>query len=131
MTTSKKWAAAIALLAFLAVAGYGMYQWLRFDVIDGVAILSSTILLMYLLNWLNWGDHNGASSEDKQKHQIETKSVKVSYYILMIAATIILFVSEGVTDIDALDNYPLILVVGLTFITLPLTEFIYLRKNKK
>ena len=58
------------------------------------------------------------------------KSAKVSYFVLMVLAAIILFVSEGVTKISDIDNYPLLIVVGLTFVTLPITEFFYIKKLK-
>lgn len=123
-----KWVAFIVLVVFLMIAGYGIYQWVRFRYIDGAAILFSFIIFSYLINWINWGDHNGRSSEDEKKRQVEMKSAKVSYFVLMVLSAIILFVSEGVSEIAKMDNYPLLVVVGLTFVTLPITEFFYLKK---
>ena len=127
MNKSKKWVACIVFLVFLIIAVYGIYQWIRFRHIDGAAILCSFIILSYLLNWINWGDHRGggSSNKDEEGRQIEMKSAKVSYYVLMVLAAIILFVSEGVTKLSDIDNYPLLIVVGLTFVTLPITEFFY------
>ncbi|WP_198135830.1 hypothetical protein [Pontibacillus chungwhensis] len=64
------------------------------------------------------------------EHHIETQSTKISYYVLMILSGLILFVSEGVGDLSNIENYPLLIVVGLTFVVQPLTAFIYSRKYK-
>jgi len=61
---------------------------------------------------------------------IETQSAKIGYYVLMILSGLILFISEGTGDFNKIDNYPLVVVVGLTFITVPITEFIYSRRFK-
>ncbi len=126
-----KWVGYIVFFVFLIIAGYGVYQWVRFHLIDGAAILFSFIIFSYFLNWINWGNHNGGSSEDDKKRQVEMKSAKVSYFVLMVLSAIILFVSEGVTKISDIDNYPLLIVVGLTFVTMPIMEFFYLKKMKK
>jgi len=125
MNKSNKWAAYIVFLVFLIIAGYGIYQWIRFRHIDGAAILCSFIVFSYLINWINWGDHEGSSKKGDEGRQIEMKSAKVSYFVLMVLAAIILFVSEGVTQISEIDNYPLLIVVGLTFVIQPITEFFY------
>lgn len=130
MSKTNKWVAGIVFLVFLIIAGYGVYQWVRFRHIDGAAILCSFIILSYLLNWINWGDHRGGgSNKDEEGQLIQMKSAKVSYYVLMVLGAIILFVSEGVTKLSEIDNYPLLIVVGLTFVTLPITEFFYKRLN--
>ena len=130
MSKLNKWVAGIVFLVFLIIAGYAIYQWIRFRHIDGAAILCSFIILSYLLNWINWGDHRGGgSNKDEEGHLIQMKSAKVSYYVLMVLGAIILFVSEGVTKLSEIDNYPLLIVVGLTFVTLPITEFFYKRLN--
>ena len=125
MNKSNKWVAYIVFFIFLIIVGYGIYQWIRFSHIDGAAILSSFIILSYLLNWINWGDHEGSSKKGDEGRQIEMKSAKVSYFVLMVLAAIILFVSEGVTKLSDIDNYPLLIVVGLTFVIKPITEFFY------
>lgn len=35
MNKQNKWVTLIVLLAFLAIVGYGIFQWLRFEYIDG------------------------------------------------------------------------------------------------
>ena len=125
MNKLNKSVAYIVFLVFLLIVGYGIYQWIRFRHIDGAAILCSFIILSYLLNWINWGDHRGGGEKDEEGRQIEMKSAKVSYFVLMVLAAIILFVSEGVTKLSDIDNYPLLIVVGLTFVIQPITEFFY------
>jgi len=68
--------------------------------------------------------------EDKDeidKH-IEAQSAKIGYYVLMILACLILLVSEGISNLNSMKNYPLLLVVGLTFVITPIIEFIYSRR---
>ncbi|KIL79110.1 hypothetical protein SD77_3911 [Bacillus badius] len=48
----------------------------------------------------------------------------------MILSGLILFISEGTGNFNEIDNYPLVIVVGLTFITVPITEFVYSKKYK-
>jgi hypothetical protein len=48
----------------------------------------------------------------------------------MILAGLILFISEGVSNLNDIENYPLLIVVGLTFVTLPIIEFIFAKKFK-
>ncbi|MGG2081718.1 hypothetical protein [Lysinibacillus pakistanensis] len=130
MDKSKKLVGIIVLIVFCTFVSYTLYKWLRFGTIDGGSIIFSFIALSYLLNWLNWGDHNGAKDKDELERHIETQSAKVGYYVLMIMACLILFISEGVSNLNDMKNYPLLLVVGLTFVTSPIIEFIYSRKFK-
>lgn len=50
--------------------------------------------------------------------------------MLIILAGLILFISEGVVNLKDIEDYPLLIVVGLTIVTLPITEFIYSKKFK-
>lgn len=129
MKKIEKWVTIIVFIAFLIVVGYGIFDWIRYDHINGAAILTSFIILSYLINWMNWGNHNGSGEKTEDEKQIVAKSAKVSYYILMVLASAILFVSEGVLNITEIKNYPLLIVVGLTFVVLPMTEFFNLRKR--
>lgn len=130
MDKSKTWVAIITFLAFLVIVGYSVYKWIRFGMIDGSGILFSFLLFSYLINWINWGDHEGGGEKDEMDRHIELKSAKISYYVLMVLAALVLFLSEGVTNLKNIENYPLLIVVGLTFVTLPVTEFFYAKKFK-
>ncbi len=72
---------------------------------------------------------SGGEKDELDRH-IQTQSAKIGYYVLMVLSGIILFVSEGTGNLNNVDNYPLLLVVCLTFITVPVTEFIYSKRYK-
>lgn len=130
MDKSKKRIAVLAFVVFCTLAGVTLYRWVRFGTIDGGSIFLSFLALSYFFNWLTWGDHEGGREKDELGRYIESQSAKIGYFVLMILAGLILFISEGVTNLNDIENYPLLIVVCLTFITLPVTEFIYSRKYK-
>ncbi|MFT4413920.1 hypothetical protein ACLM5H_08680 [Fredinandcohnia humi] len=130
MNKSRKVIAVLAFGVFSILAGMAIYKYVRFETIDGGAIFFSFIALSYFFNWLNWGHHEGGGEKDELDRHIETQSAKIGYFVLMILAGLILFISEGVTNLNDIQNYPLLIMVGLTFITLPITEFIYSKKYK-
>ena len=103
---------------------------MRFGIIDGGSIFLSFLALAYFVNTLTWGNPEGAKEKDELDKHIETQSAKIGYFALMILSGLILFISEGVYELNDIENYPLLIVVGLTFVTLPITEFVYSRKYK-
>ncbi|EHQ87577.1 hypothetical protein [Desulfosporosinus youngiae] len=117
-------------IVFMIVAGFSLYKWIRFGAIDGGSIFFSFLSLSYFFNWITWGQHEGGGEKDELDRHIETRSAKIGYFVLMVLSALILFISEGVSNLNDIKNYPLLIVVGLTFITLPITEFIYSRKFK-
>lgn len=127
---SKKIIGILAFVVFIIIVGFSLYKWVRFGTIDGSSIFFSFIALSYFFNWITWGDHEGGGEKDELDRHIETQSAKIGYFVLMILSGFILFTSEGVSNLNNIENYPLLIVVGLTFITLPITEFIYSRKYK-
>jgi len=130
MNRSKKIIGALTFVAFTIFAGYSLYKWFRFGIIDGASIFCSFLLLSYFFNWVTWGDHEGGGEKDELDRHIQTQSAKIGYFILMILSGFILFISEGASNLNDIENYPLLIVVCLTFVTLPITEFIYSRKFK-
>lgn len=130
MNKSKKVIAVLAFLVFLTIVGFTLYKWIRFETIDAGSIFLSFLALSYFFNWINWGDHNGGGEKDELDRHIKTQSARIGYYILMVLSALILFISEGTGNFNNIDNYPLVIVVGLTFITVPITEFIYSKKYK-
>ncbi|WP_274310290.1 hypothetical protein [Solibacillus daqui] len=127
---NKKIIAFITFVVFLSIAGFSLYKWIRFETIDAGSIFFSFLALSYFFNWLKWGHHEGGGEKDELDRHIETQSAKIGYYVLMILSGLILFISEGTGNFNNIDNYPLVIVVGLTFITVPITEFIYSKKYK-
>lgn len=108
-----------------------VYRWLRFGAIDGGSIFFSFVALSYFFNTLTWGDPQGTENKDELENHITTQSAKIGYFSLMICSGLVLFISEGFSNFNDIENYPLLVVVGLTFVTLPITEFIYSRKYRK
>lgn len=130
MKKLENWVPIIIFIVFVSIAGFSLYKFLRYGEIDGAGILFSFIIVSYFFNFLNWGNHHGGKAKDEKEKSIEAKSTKASYFILMILAGLTLFISEGVSNLSEMENYPLLIVVGLTFITLPITEYVYKRKLK-
>ncbi|MEH7010669.1 hypothetical protein V7087_07595 [Neobacillus niacini] len=130
MDKTKKIIAVLAFIVFLSIAGFSLYKWIIFETIDAGSIFFSFLALTYFFNWLNWGHHEGGGEKDELGTHIETQSAKIGYYVLMILSGLILFISEGTGNFNNIDNYPLVIVVGLTFVTVPITEFIYSKKYK-
>ncbi|WP_186579478.1 hypothetical protein [Aquibacillus kalidii] len=123
--------AIIAFVVFMVVIGYGLYKWIRFETIDGSAIFFGCLSLSYFFNWITWGDHEGGGKKDELDRHIQAQSAKIGYFVLMVVSGLILFISEGVSNLTDIRNYPLLIVVGLTFTTLPVTEYFVSRKYKK
>ncbi|TKC20036.1 hypothetical protein [Robertmurraya kyonggiensis] len=130
MNKTKKIIAVLVFIVFLSIAGFSLYKWIRFEIIDAGSIFFSFLALSYFFNWLNWGHRLGGGDKDELDKHIETQSAKIGYYVLMVLSGLILFISEGTGSFNNIDNYPLVIVVGLTFITVPITEFIYSKKYK-
>ncbi|ATP41024.1 hypothetical protein CSE16_13730 [Solibacillus sp. R5-41] len=130
MNKSKKIIVVLTFILFCTLAGITIYRWLRYGTIDGNSIFFSFIALSYFFNSLVWGNHEGAKEKDELDKHIETQSAKIGYFVLMILSGLILFISEGVTNLNDIENFPLLIVVGLTFVTLPITEFVYSKKYK-
>ncbi|MFB9974612.1 hypothetical protein FPQ10_10505 [Allobacillus sp. SKP2-8] len=130
MDKTKKIIAILAFVVFLTIGGTTLYKWLYYGTIDSAGIFFSFLALSYFFNWLNWGDHEGRGEKDELDRHIETQSAKIGYYVLMILSGLILFISEGTGRLNEIDNYPLVIVVGLTFVTIPITKFIYSKKFK-
>ncbi|MDG5471473.1 hypothetical protein P6709_06915 [Jeotgalibacillus sp. ET6] len=126
----KKWMAAAAFLLFVILAGFSFYEWISAGTIDGAGIFFSFVALTYFFNCLTWGQHEGGGEKDELDRHIETQSTKIGYYVLIVLAGVILFVSEGTGNLNEIDNYPLLLVVGLTFVTVPITEYVYSKKYR-
>ncbi|WP_232697389.1 hypothetical protein [Brevibacillus daliensis] len=130
MDKSKRIITVLSFALFCTLAGITLYRWIRYGTIDGGSIFFSFLALSYFFNTLTWGNHNGPTKKDELDHHIETQSAKIGYFVLMILSALILFISEGVSNLNDIQNYPLLIVVGLTFVTLPITEFLYARKYK-
>ncbi|BDH63047.1 hypothetical protein MTP04_31770 [Lysinibacillus sp. PLM2] len=130
MDKSKRTIAILILLVFLLFVGVSIYKWIKHGTIDAASIFFCFLILSYFFNWINWGDHNGGGKKDELDKHIQAQSAKISYYVLMVLSGLILFISEGTGNFNEIDNYPLVIVVGLTFLTVPVIEFIYSKRYK-
>ncbi|WP_010095206.1 hypothetical protein [Ornithinibacillus scapharcae] len=130
MDKTNKVLAIISFAVFLAVAGFTVYKWIEFNEINGGSILCSFILLAYFINLINWGHHDGGGKKDELDKHIETQSAKIGYFILLTLSALILFVSEGASNLNDIQNLPLLTVVGLAFVILPVIEFIMKKRYK-
>ncbi len=128
MGKTKKFAIIISIVTFLLISGFSIYKFLRYDQVDAAGIIFSFFALAYVFNSLTWGDLEGKKEKDELEQHIETQSSKIGYYALMILSVLVLFISEGFGDLSDIKNYPLLIVVGLTFVIQPITAFIYSRK---
>lgn len=130
MEQTKRFAIVISIVTLLAILGKSIYGYVRYEQIDGAAIFFGFLALSYVFNALTWGDLEGKKDKDELEQHIETQSSKIGYYTLMVLSGLILFVSEGVGNLSDIKNFPLLLVVGLTFVVQPITAFAYSRKYK-
>lgn len=112
-------------LAFILSLILVLYSWFHSQLIDGITLFFSFIFLHLVFKELTWGlREEGVTEEDELDKHIKSQSSKISYYFLLISSfTILYFFSDS-------NNYPLIVVVGLIFVTLPITEFVYSRKYR-
>lgn len=120
---------ASSILLF-SVISFGGYKWVSAGEIDGNTIFVGSIAIAYLFNSLTWGNPQGKEEKDELDLHITAQSAKIAYLVLMILSVAILLASEGVRDLKDIKNLPLLLVVCLTFIVWPVTEFFYSRKYK-
>ena len=126
----KKFSIILSALTCLIVLGYAAFRWVCYDMMDVNTILLGSIAVSYLFNSLTWGDINGENAKDELDQHIKTQSAKIGYFVLMALSFLILFISEGTSNLNEIKNLPLAIVVCLTFIVLPITEFIYSRKYR-
>ncbi|WP_139489429.1 hypothetical protein [Brevibacillus dissolubilis] len=124
----KKFSVIGSLLLFLIIGGYGVFRWVQVGAVDVSTIFFGCLSLSYLFQSLTWGNPYGNKDKDELDRHIKTQSGEISYYVLMILSVCTLFISEGAVHLDAIKNLPLAFVVCLTFVVVPITEFIYSRK---
>lgn len=129
MDKNKKFISLVAFLLFCVLSATTLYRWVHLDTIDGWSVFLCFLSLSYFFNAITWGDFNGGGKDELDRH-IQSQSAKIGYFVLMILSSLILVVTERSYDLKDIENYPLLIVVGLTFITLPITEFIYSRKYR-
>lgn len=130
MTIEKKVSILCSLILIFSIGGFGIYEWVAKDIVNAMTIIFIFIGIAMLFHSITWGDLDGKheSEKDELEKHITLTSTKISYYVLFLLMSIVLIVSEGVTAMNDIQNIPLVIAIGLAWITLPITEFIVSRK---
>lgn len=119
-----------SIVIIIAIGGFGVYEWLVKDLINASTIFFVFLGVGFFFNSMTWSDLDGKheGEKDELEKYITLKSTKISYYLLLILMLIVLVLSERVVALNDIENIPLVIVIGLAFITLPITEFFVSKK---
>lgn len=81
---------------------------------------------------LTWGEMEGKheGKKDELEKHITLLSSKISYYLLILLMVIVLIISERVTAMNDIQNISLVIVIGLAWVILPVTEFVVSKKYR-
>ena len=130
MTTIKKVSILGSLILIIAIGGYGVYEWISDEIIRATTLFYVFLGIGFLFQSLTWGEVDGKyeGEKDELEKHITLLSSKISYYLLLVLMIVVLLVTERVTAMDDIKNLPLVIVIGLAWITMPITEFFVLKK---
>ncbi|HHI3607290.1 TPA: hypothetical protein QCU10_003611 [Bacillus anthracis] len=130
----KKFIFMITVLSLLGVLIHGVYKYITEGEILGGTIFTSAIIISYLINHITWGDPHGVSkeSQDEMGQQIQYKSFKVAYFVLICLMFFILLLSEGFAFLllDEIKNLPLFIALCSSFFIYPIVELIFAKQYK-
>ena len=132
MTTIKKVSLICSLVLITAIGGYGIYEWITKEIINASTLFFVFLGVGFFFQSITWGEMDGKHEGEKdelEKH-ITLLSSKISYYLLLLLMIIVLVVSERVTTMNDIKNIPLVIVIGLAWITMPITEFVVSKKYR-
>ena len=132
MTTVKKVSLIGSLVLITAIGGYGIYEWMTKEIINASTLFFLFLGIGFFFQSITWGEMDGKHEGEKdelEKH-ITLLSSKISYYLLLLLMIIVLVVSERVTAMNDIRNIPLVIVIGLAWITMPITEFVVSKKYR-
>ena len=132
MTTVKKVSLICSLVLITAIGGYGIYEWTTKEIINASSLFFVFLGIGFFFQSITWGEMDGKHEKEKdelEKH-ITLLSSKISYYVLLLLMIIVLVVSERVTAMNDIKNIPLVIVIGLAWITMPITEFVVSKKYR-
>ena len=130
MKIEKKVSAACSVILIAGIGGFGIYEWLVKDLITASTIFLLFLSVGFFFQTLTWGDMDGKHEGEKdelEKH-ITLTSSRISYYLLLTLMIVVLILTERVVALNDIQNIPLVIVIGLAFVTLPITEFIVSKK---
>ncbi|SDN90903.1 hypothetical protein [Bacillus sp. OK048] len=132
MTTVKIVSLICSLVLIAAIGGYGIYEWITKEIINASTLFFLFLGIGFLFQSITWGEMEGKHEGEKdelEKH-ITLLSSKISYYLLLLLMIIVLVISERVTAMNDIRNIPLVIVIGLAWITMPITEFVVSKKYR-
>ena len=132
MTTVKKVSLICSLVLITAIGGYGIYEWISKEIINASTLFFVFLGVGFFFQSVTWGEMDGKHEGEKdelEKH-ITLLSSKISYYLLLLLMIIVLVVSERVNTMNDIKNIPLVIVIGLAWITMPITEFVVSKKYR-
>jgi hypothetical protein len=132
MTIVKKVSLICSLTLIMAIGGFGIYEWLSKDIIKASTLFFLFLGIGFFFQSITWGEMDGkheAKKDELEKH-ITLLSSKISYYLLLGLMIIVLLLSERVTAMNDIRNIPLVIVIGLAWITMPITEFVVSKKYR-
>ncbi|MGE7623450.1 hypothetical protein ACQKMD_10425 [Viridibacillus sp. NPDC096237] len=130
MTMVKKVSVICSLILITAIGGFGIYEWVTKEILNASTLFFVFLGVGFFFQSVTWGEMDGKREGEKdelEKH-ITLVSSKISYYLLLILMFIVLIVSERVTAMNDIKNIPIVIVIGLAFITMPITEFVVSKK---
>ena len=132
MTTVKKVSIGCSLVLIIAIGGFGIYEWFAKEIVNASTLFFVFLGIGFFFQSITWGEMDGKHEENKdelEKH-ISLLSSKISYYLLLLLMVIVLIVSERVIALNDIKNIPLVIVIGLAWITMPITEFVVSKKYR-
>lgn len=130
--TIKKISILCSLVLVIAIGGFGIYEWITKDLINASTIFYLFLGVGFLFHSLTWGEMEGKheGKKDELEKHITLLSSKISYYLLILLMVIVLIISERVTAMNDIQNIPLVIVIGLAWVILPVTEFVVSKKYR-
>jgi len=130
VTITKKVSLIGSLVIIVSIGSYGVYEWITKEMIDAATIFFVFLGIGLLFQSITWGEMNGVNEgkKDELEKHITLVSSKISYYLLLLFMVIVLVISERVTALNDIKNIPLVIVIGLAWITMPITEFVVSKK---
>jgi len=132
MLTVKKVSLLCSIVLIIAIGGFGIYEWITKEIITASTLFFLFLGIGFLFQSITWGEMDGKSEgeKDEMERHISLLSSKISYYVLLLLMIIVLITSERVTAMNDIKNIPLVIVIGLAWITMPVTEFVVSRKYR-
>jgi positive regulator of sigma E activity len=130
MTIVKRVSLICSLVLTTAIGGFGIYEWVTKEIVNASTLFYIFLGIGFFFQSITWGEMEGKheGKKDELEKYITLKSSKISYYLLLFLMLMVLAVSERVTAMNDIKNIPLVIVIGLAWITMPITEFFVSKK---